>query len=109
MIGTETGSGSVAVPKHWAEDFFDQSEISPQEGDEELFVTIQLLGIEKLVERFGTAVHKNDPIEVRAVVEKFCEQHHKNRPRATRGVWVRYEIWIDSQRGVDTLRELGPF
>jgi hypothetical protein len=92
------------VPKHWAEDYFDGPSLSPQEGDEELFLTVQLMGVDKLLKLYPDEPFRGDEMGLRHAIEKFSDANHKAGPRATTGVWVRYEIWIDKQRALTAAR-----
>jgi hypothetical protein len=87
------------MAKHWAEDYYDAEALAPHPGDEELFLTIQLMGESAVVEQFLrpiVRVLRSVPeAERRSAIEQFCIRHHAQGDGAVKGVWVRYEIWRD--------------
>lgn len=88
------------MTRHWAEEYYSNGEITPVEGDEELFLSVQLIGEKELAARYRDKIvnpyYSGGP-HFPDVLEQFARDHHKKGRAAATGIWVRYDIWRDRQ------------
>jgi hypothetical protein len=84
--------------RHWAEDFHHADDLAPKDGDEALFLSLLMVGVENLRSRYVNDGCLPAIIDRHTCIEKFCREYHKQGDAAVTAVWVRYEIWRDRQQ-----------